>query len=908
VHFAATPASNVNSSQQQNQQQAVPPQRTTRNTATTQAPKLDPKTLDDVWQSMKQARSLQSEAAAAAPPFASAASPPKTAPNATPTRAARPPSLFKQQRELERELELESVLDDPLDYNPSAKKARTTTTTTTTSKPARNDPDLIAEERAFTIDVRRVGLPPDGRLLRPHNADAPRGEHAPEADVANVTFDMLTEAEVRAMSVRRITTQVLLNTENSVLTPHNDGPLSEYLGPIERTSVCMICHGSRETPAYLTPCGERFMCDGHFGSIELSAALFQPEMADVLMSTLRFWCWHCGQLPGDDEQNARVVRQLSTPDAQGRLKNRAERLAVLNAAYGKRLTCAQCFKDEEARENVRCANCVLYCAARNRLSEAQRAAGVTIKHPVEPNGQCPMCEHPTQFRPTITKLHRRPFDGFPYLVHWQMPKGQGWAGMRRTGALDVNGEEILEAQTKTDRYAEAFENYCARYGIKNREFEMSPERARKIIKGIGHTPALLLAIDGTYHDAATGLVDTTRYTQSQLSSAKRAVVEWLEAMAPRVLPYSPNLVRQTDTSEGLAKARLNELTTATIDLMRADDRLRATQLSTDQAHQARERGIGNGILEFNASEPWYGTARADALAVGQVAELYGRVQYYYAILARPTKAPFWLPTENRSIKVPDKARKGAERTKNKGRGYISDLGGKDGFMRRDTQGSRCDFSFRSVIVPDPLLDLDQCGITRETAERLSTPVQLCAINIESVLRCAESLRRAVRARGRLFASLMIFDETRTQAIRYLELPNMTVYECALARIGSWVELPLEDGAIVVMNRQPSLHKSSMMAHRIRILPDNDEPLLTFYDVRREKEHENTRPAQYLTDESVRVAFDLEFNERLPADAPYRCSVRTSAAVRLHPNVVGPYNADFDGDEMTVRRAHTCLPR
>jgi len=771
-------------------------------------------------------------------------------------------SRFKQQRLAERERELEAANDD------------TAAELADVGELSRGAATLVNEEREFSFDVRGE------RLFAPHNADAPRGEHAPTADVQTVEFDMMTEAEIRARSVTLVNTTFLFKKlGDGSLQPDENGLLSERMGPIERDRVCWACEGSRETPSYLAQCGERYMCDGHFGHIELSGALFQPEMVDVLMSALRCFCWECGELPGDDEQNRRVVRALSTPDAQGRLKNRAERLAVLSTTYGKRLTCAQCFKDEEKRANVRCQRCPIYCATRNHLDAQQRAAGVTIKHPVDANGQCPLCESPTQFRATITKLHRRPFNGFPYLIHWQMPKRQGWAGVRRTGVLDINGEEICEPQTKVARDAELFDNYCDRESITQREMEMSPERARVIIERMGHTPALLLAADGTYHNAATGEVDNVRYSQQQLRTAFRASIEWLESMAPRVLPVAPNVVRQTDVSAGLAKSRLNELTTGYIDLMRADGRLRATQLSSNEAERAREDARTNGILRFPAGKKWHWQAPSDAVAVGQVAELYGRVQYYYALMARATKAPFWLPTENRAIKVPDKARKGAERTKNKGRGFISDLGGKEGFMRKDLEGSRCDFSFRSVIVPDPRMPIDACGITRETAERLSVPVQLFAVNIEHVLRRAEKLRLAVRARGRLATSLMIFNEEHTTAIRYLESADKTVYECELARIGSWIELPLDEGDIVVMNRQPSLHKPSMMAHFVHLLPDDDAPLTTSHDDRR--------------------ATDEAYRDSTICDPPFRRSVRTGPAIRLHPDAVGTYNADFDGDEMTV---------
>jgi DNA-directed RNA polymerase beta' subunit len=713
---------------------------------------------------------------------------------------------------------------------------------------SRGAASLISEERRLTRDLRgfdRNRSANETRLFKPLSADVPRGEFAPQFELQRLVMDTLTESEIRRQSAVVVTTtdHFEVNDDGS-WQPMINGLLSEKMGPIEKRRTCVTCMGKRETPGYLIPSSELYMCDGHFGSMEMSGALFQPELVDVLMNALRCCCWECGSLPGDDDQNTRVIRSLIKPDAAGRVKNRAEKLAALVAIYGKKATCQQCFKTAEARDEQRCKRCPIYCAMRNTLTDRQRRMGVTIKEPLEYNGQCPQCETPTQFRATISKLHRRPFNGFPFLIHWQIPKRQGWAGMRRTGMLDDTGMELLEPQSKTDRDAELFENYCERNGIEQREMEMSPERARVIIGRIGNDLGLLLSPD-IWHNPETGQIDVERFTQQQLSAAKSGTIEWLESMASAVVVICSQNLRQTDVSAGLAKARFNELTTGYSDLMYADNKLRATQLPSNEAHGARERGVGNRCLRFKPGQKWHAISHSDAVAVNQVAELYGRVQYYYTMLIRSTNAPFWLPTENRSIKVPDKARKGAERTKHKGRSFVTDLGGKGGLMRKNLEGGNTDFSFRSVIVPDPRIKINEVGMTQEFAERLSQPVQLCAVNFEVLLKQAEALRLTLgKSRGLLHAKVMLFNEERTHAIPYLEIKEQTVFQCSLARIGSWIEVPLTSGSLVVLNRQPSLHRPSLMGHRVRILPS-------------------------------------------PCNA-----------LRIHPDVVGPYNADFDGDEKT----------
>lgn len=49
-------------------------------------------------------------------------------------------------------------------------------------------------------------------------------------------------------------------------------------------------------------------------------------------------------------------------------------------------------------------------------------------------------------------------------------------------------------------------------------------------------------------------------------------------------------------------------------------------------------------------------------------------------------------------------------------------------------------------------------------------------------------------------------------------PEPTVCLLVLLQIGDKVERHLQNGDLVLFNRQPSLHKMSMMGHRVRILP------------------------------------------------------------------------------------------
>lgn len=59
-------------------------------------------------------------------------------------------------------------------------------------------------------------------------------------------------------------------------------------------------------------------------------------------------------------------------------------------------------------------------------------------------------------------------------------------------------------------------------------------------------------------------------------------------------------------------------------------------------------------------------------------------------------------------------------------------------------------------------------------------------------------------------------------VRSIDLRYRKEYEL---KYGDIVERHLKDGDIVLLNRQPTLHKQSMMGHRIKVI--NDPSLLTF---------------------------------------------------------------------------------
>jgi len=163
--------------------------------------------------------------------------------------------------------------------------------------------------------------------------------------------------------------------------------------------------------------------------------------------------------------------------------------------------------------------------------------------------------------------------------------------------------------------------------------------------------------------------------------------------------------------------------------------------------------------------------------------------------------------------------------------------GKEGRIRKNLAGKRVNFSARTVISPDPYLKLNEVGIPFEVATILTVAEKVNTLNIER-------MRKLVLAEGYPAANYIIRPDGKRKRISK-ELKEDLAKEI---EPGYTVERHLVDGDIVLFNRHPSLHRASLMAHNVRVLPNK-----TF---------------------------------------------------KMHPAVCFPYNADFDGDEMNIHAPQT----
>ncbi|ESO04483.1 hypothetical protein HELRODRAFT_158265 [Helobdella robusta] len=134
------------------------------------------------------------------------------------------------------------------------------------------------------------------------------------------------------------------------------------------------------------------------------------------------------------------------------------------------------------------------------------------------------------------------------------------------------------------------------------------------------------------------------------------------------------------------------------------------------------------------------------------------------------------------------------------------LKGKEGRVRGNLMGKRVDFSARTVITPDPMLKIDQVGVPMTIAKNLTYPELVTPFNIDRLTQLVH------RGPNNYPGARYIIKQNNARIdLRYhRKLSDLHL------QIGETVERQMLDDDYVIFNRQPTLHKMSMMCHKVKI--------------------------------------------------------------------------------------------
>jgi DNA-directed RNA polymerase II subunit RPB1 len=148
------------------------------------------------------------------------------------------------------------------------------------------------------------------------------------------------------------------------------------------------------------------------------------------------------------------------------------------------------------------------------------------------------------------------------------------------------------------------------------------------------------------------------------------------------------------------------------------------------------------------------------------------------------------------------------------------LKGKPGRIRGNLMGKRQNYCARSVITCDPNLSIDEVGIPLKVAKNLTVPEIVTPQNIEHLSNLIRNGDSIYPGANFVTKQTTVNGKTVTQRV------DLRIRKKAIKlNFGDIVDRHLVDGDYVLFNRQPSLHKPSMMGHRVRVA--RDENINTF---------------------------------------------------------------------------------
>ena len=136
-------------------------------------------------------------------------------------------------------------------------------------------------------------------------------------------------------------------------------------------------------------------------------------------------------------------------------------------------------------------------------------------------------------------------------------------------------------------------------------------------------------------------------------------------------------------------------------------------------------------------------------------------------------------------------------------------------------GKRVDMSARTVITSDPFIALNQVGIPLIIAKNLTYPEIVTKYNYKYLKELVKNGRRVYPGANYVIKNTIDAEGHEAKHIYHLKYTEKTVP----LKLGDIVERHLVNGDIVLFNRQPSLHKLSMMGHICHII--NNKSLYTF---------------------------------------------------------------------------------
>ncbi|TFY66559.1 hypothetical protein EVG20_g4537, partial [Dentipellis fragilis] len=685
--------------------------------------------------------------------------------------------------------------------------------------------------------------------------------HAIPSTVTSISFSFLSTEDVRRISVKQITNPVLLDDLNR---PNIGGLYDPALGPSDRHDLCVLPHALPHPARMLI---NYFSCPGHFGHIELPSPVYHPLFMTNLLSLLRATCMFCHKFKIARAQVIKYAAKLRL--LEHGLLDAAKGLDDIRMATRKKAdlmdeeeddTPEETLESFEGRVNAYVLICLhrasgsrrddykdsLVFQARKDLIVEFLKAAVGVRKCQNPD--CGAHGYTFQKGKESTKIVEFDLSQKQKAVHDAL-------GMKRPDVLSAERHQRMRdsaASPTTNSQSDDNDDSDS----DSDEDKSSPEPEGEPTYSDEGSDAEPQQRKEALPRAVSGRIKTARGRNERIVAPEecRAHLRRLfkqelvlcsllfgrhGPLAPLgahglsvasadmffldVLPVSPTKFRPPATmGEVMFEHPQNELLakvlTTSYKLRDLNDALRAASVKSDAFDEAARRRV-----------------------FGQLLEALIQLQIDVNSFMDSNKNP--APVRQGKL-PPQGIKQGLEK--------------KEGLFRKHMMGKRVNYAARSVISPDVNIEPNEIGVPPVFARKLTFPEPVTPANFHE-------MRQLVINGSKIYpgASIVEYEDGNQVYLDRMTVEQRTAIANQLltpqedARGGTLVNLRtrtpainkkvyrhLRNGDMLILNRQPTLHKPSMMAHKARVL-------------------------------------------------------QGEKTIRMHYANCNSYNADFDGDEMNI---------
>ncbi|KAK9065782.1 hypothetical protein SSX86_015183 [Deinandra increscens subsp. villosa] len=637
--------------------------------------------------------------------------------------------------------------------------------------------------------------------------------------VKGVRFSFMTDEEVKKHSVVKITKNVLLD---SVSRPVEGGLYDPLLGPMEDQGPCKSCGQ------------QSFSCPGHCGHIELSLPVYNPLLFDMLYNLLRRTCFFCRQFKAGKEEVEACTSKLmkiakgDVTGAKNYVIHSDSKDIDLEESDGNDVSSSGSKSDGPAQNNIEFWTSVQYIEAKSVLKEFLGKASKSCR-------QCD-CKSPKITKPTFGsfRMEMTAADAEKnYIKGYQLGSSRDEEELLEDEDDKISEVINVNEQSEDDRVDNTGTN----------SHSVASSKRKNIKKKMSKVPSDFMELKKTY-------------SGSLLPSRVISIIKDLWENESGLCSFISNM-QQLEPLNGYVKSSSYSMFFIGA-LLVPPTKFRPAAMAGDSKMENPQTTLLVKVVEANIA---LADAHKSNLEGSKIADRWKNLQQSVNVLFDSKTAT------NQNLK-------------NVNTGICQLLEKKEGIFRQKMMGKRVNYACRSVISPDPYLAVNEIGVPPYFALRLTYPERVTPWNagkLKEAIVNGPAIHPGATHYADKVATVRLPPNKKLRISMSRKLPSsrgmgiQTKKSSSYEFEGKVVYRHLQDGDIVLVNRQPTLHKPSIMAHVVRVL--KGEKTLRMH-------YANCRLAFVFT---ISFIYGFVF-----------CFLILFLII-----INSSYNADFDGDEMNV---------